>query len=63
MTEDEFNKHPFILTLDRIMAMHPMMTDSEKHALNEWERVNLGSGEKGTSDWPGWKDVFARLSH
>lgn len=63
MTEQEFNKHPFILTIERILSMHPKMTEGEKNALAEWERINLGPGGIGTSDWPGWKDVCARLSH
>lgn len=63
MTEQEFNKHPFILTIERMMFMHPKMTDGEKNALAEWEKINLGPGGQGTSDWPGWKDVCARLSH
>lgn len=63
MREQDFNEHPFILTVERIMAMHPRMTAGEKQALVEWEKVNLGSGGKGTTDWPGWTDVNARLSH
>lgn len=63
MREIDFNEHPFVLTVERILAMHPKMTEGEKQALAEWEEVSLGSGEVGTTDWPGWADVFARLSH
>ena len=63
MPEKNFNEHPFILTVERILTMHPRMSESERQALSEWERINLGSGEKGTTDWPGWADVCARLSH
>ena len=52
-TEQEFNEHPFILTLEHIMSMHNKMADHEKNALTEWERINSGSGGKGTTDWPG----------
>lgn len=63
MREIDFNEHPFVLTVERILAMHPKMTEGEKQKLAEWEKVSLGSGEKGTTDWPGWADVIARLSH
>lgn len=55
--------HPFVLTVERILAMQAKMTDVEKRALAEWERDHLGQGDKGTTDWPGWRDVYARLSH
>lgn len=63
MREQDFNEHPFILTVERMLAIFPKMTEGEKQALEEWEKVNLGSVEKGTTDWPGWTDVYARLSH
>lgn len=63
MTQQEFEEHPLILTIERIMSMHPKMTEDEKIALTEWEGVNCGFDDKGTTDWPGWKVVSARLSH
>ncbi|SFF32545.1 hypothetical protein [Paracidovorax wautersii] len=63
MTEEEFDQHPFILTFERMLSMHPKMTEQERNALAEWERVNLGPCGKGTSDWPGWSAVCARLCH
>lgn len=63
MHERDLSQHPLILTVERILAMHPRMTESERQALAEWEEENLGSGDKGTTDWPGWSDVYARLSH
>jgi hypothetical protein len=63
MTEQEFDQHPFILTVERMLSAHPKMTEDEQKALAEWERANLGAGGKGTSDWPGWSAVCARLSH
>lgn len=52
-----------MLTIERILAMAPKMTETEQKALHEWEGVNLGPGGLGTSDWPGWADVSARLQH
>jgi len=63
MTDQEFDQHPFILTVERMLAMHPKMTEDERNALAAWEQANLGKGDKGTSDWPGWSTVSARLSH
>lgn len=63
MRRTEFNDHPFVLTIERILTMQPKMTEDEKQALEQWEKINLGRGGKGTSDWPGWKEVCARLSH
>ncbi len=63
MTEQEFSTHPFVLTIEHILSMHTKMTADEKNALIEWERTNCGSGGKGTTEWPGWKVVSARLSH
>lgn len=63
MTEQEFDQHPFILTVERMLAVHPKMTEEELRALAEWERESLGPGGKRTSDWPGWSAVCARLSH
>ena len=31
------------------------LTDEEKEELASWESENLGTGEKATSDWPGWE--------
>lgn len=61
MDKRDISEHPFILTAERMVTMYPKMTENEKKALTEWEKVNLGS--KSTTDWPGWKDVCARLSH
>lgn len=63
MTEQEFDQHPFILTVERMLSVYPKMTEDEQKALAEWEQSNLGAGGKGTSDWPGWSAVCARLSH
>lgn len=63
MQEKDLSQHPLILTVERILAMHPNMTEAEKLALADWEAANLGSGDLGTTDWPGWSDVYARLSH
>lgn len=58
------NLRPFVLTAERIVAMHQRMTDEERNALALWEKANVrGDGTLGTSDWPGWISVIHRLSH
>lgn len=61
--DESIAQHPFILTVERMLSMIPQMTSEEKMALDAWEKDNLGEGGKGTTDWPGWSDVAARLSH
>lgn len=63
MAEQDLTANPLLLTVERILAMHKKMTEAEKRALVDWEQDNLGTGDKGTTDWPGWADVFNRLSH
>lgn len=63
MRKKDFDEHPYLLTVERMLAMQPKMTEEEKQALADWEKVNLGPGGKGTTDWPGWASVCARLSH
>lgn len=63
LDEQDFNAHPFVLTIEHIVSMHTKMTEEEKLALTEWESINCGLAGKGTTDWPGWKKVSARLSH
>jgi hypothetical protein len=54
----------FYLNAQRIAALYPMMSHSEKQALAIWESENItGDGQFTTSDWPGWDAVFKRLSH
>ncbi len=37
------------------------MSDTEKARLAAWEADNVdGSGEFGTSDWPGWERILDR---
>lgn len=60
---EKFNQHPFVLTVERMLSMVPKMTEGENAALSAWEAANLGSGGKGTTDWPGWMSVVSRLSH
>ena len=61
MKKPDIKPTPFALTVERMLSMHPKMNDAEKQALADWEKINLGS--KGTTDWPGWESVYARLSH
>jgi len=52
-----------MLTVERIMAMHPKMTDEERDALAQWEHDHLDGASVGTTEWPGWRAVVERLSH
>ena len=54
----------YYLNAQRIAALYPMMSHSEKQALAIWEsEIVTGNGPFTTSDWPGWEAVFKRLSH
>jgi hypothetical protein len=59
------DKHKSIVAnYERLIALHGVMTESEKKALAEWERKHVdGSGKYGTSDWPGWTVIAARHAH
>lgn len=49
---------------ERIVKAAMVMTDAEKEELAKWEAECVkGDGEVGTSDWPGWEAVVARISH
>jgi len=61
MTTDNIKSH--LAQYERLVTLHPDMTEDERVALHNWERENLGDGNKATSDWPGWAEVIARLSH
>jgi len=63
MMDENTAEHPFLLTVERMLSMIPNLTPDEKAELEAWEKVNLGSGGKGTTDWPGWTAVVSRLSH
>jgi hypothetical protein len=40
-----------------------LLTPEERRALTAWEGVHVsGDGQHGTSDWPGWTEVFIRVS-
>ncbi len=50
--------------MERMLKTYESMTDTEKHDLHAWEaKWVTGSGEFGSSDWPGWAAVHARLAH
>ncbi len=57
------NPNQFLFTVERMLSMFPEMTTNEKAELAAWEKDNLGSGGKGTTDWPGWANIASRLSH
>lgn len=53
-----------IARYERIIKAATIMTEVEKEALVEWEKVHVtGSGDFGTSDWPGWNGLIARITH
>lgn len=63
MNKVNVDEHLLVLTVERIVAAYPKMSEAEKNSLAKWERAHLERGEKGTTDWPGWTEVLARLSH
>lgn len=53
-----------IARYERIIQAATVMSEQEKIALAEWEKTHLtGSGDFGTSDWPGWEAIISRISH
>jgi hypothetical protein len=55
---------PFLITVERVLAAHAVMTADEKAAFEAWEALNVtGDGRFGTTDWPGWRGVFSRIAH
>lgn len=53
-----------LLSFDRMLQAHALMTPAEKAAFATWEsRFVIGDGAFGTTDWPGWSAVIARLSN
>ncbi|MEE5092441.1 hypothetical protein V2H26_21065 [Xanthomonas euvesicatoria] len=53
---------PTMDELERIVTFLPKLTDAERQALEYWEKEHVtGDGAAGSSDWPGWPDVFKRL--
>ncbi|MBM5458729.1 hypothetical protein H8F21_14270 [Pseudomonas sp. P66] len=66
--QDRENSNRFtesaIARYERIIKAATAMTDAEKVALAEWEVEHVtGSGDHGTSDWPGWEAIINRISH
>ncbi|MPQ69469.1 hypothetical protein [Pseudomonas sp. MWU12-2323] len=53
-----------IARYERIIKAATIMTEAEKKALSEWEAIHVtGSGDYGTSDWPGWEAIIPRITH
>ncbi|EKY4113656.1 TPA: hypothetical protein ACGW3M_001004 [Pseudomonas aeruginosa] len=49
---------------ERIVKAALVMTEAEKELLAKWEAEYVkGDGEFGTTDWPGWPQVIARITH
>jgi hypothetical protein len=54
----------YILNAQRIAEFYPLLSESEKQALEQWEAAHVqGDRRLSPSDWPGWPAVFKRLSH
>ena len=50
--------------LKRLVDASEHLTAQERAELVEWERKRVtGDAKFGTSDWPGWPAVIARLQH
>jgi len=53
-----------LLTFERMVAIHALMSDEERAMLGQWEKAYLGGpNQLATSEWPGWRVVFKRLAH
>lgn len=52
MTKKTTKENPFLLTIERIVTLHPKMSETEKQALAEWERTNHR----------GWRYRYNRLA-
>lgn len=49
---------------ERIIEAGRLMSEQEKIALAEWEKTHVtGSGDFGTTDWPGWETLISRITH
>ncbi|NOQ78543.1 MAG: hypothetical protein GQ546_04000 [Gammaproteobacteria bacterium] len=63
MDDKNQNKNTYLLNIERIMELSQSMTDEEKEALHNWERIYVTGDGLSTSDWPGWESVINRRSH
>lgn len=62
--EEAIAQHPYMLHIERIVRMYPMMTESERSALTDWaEDAVEGVIPFDASNWPGWTAVARRLAH
>jgi hypothetical protein len=62
--DEEFNENSKALTFERIAELSKLMSKEEQAELIRWEKEFVtGDGALATTDWPGWTDVFSRLSH
>lgn len=61
---DEVAAQQQLLSLERLLQAHDSMSPAEKAAFTSWEsRFVVGDGVFGSTDWPGWPAVIARLSN
>lgn len=66
MAKDLVNKRAEarLAMLERLVDASEHLTAQERAELVEWERKHVtGDAKFGTSDWPGWPAVIARLQH
>ena len=62
--EEAMARHPYMLHIERLVRMYPMMTEPERSALVDWaEDAVEGVMPFDASNWPGWTAVARRLAH
>ena len=62
--DEEIARHPYMLHIERIVRMYPLMTEAERSALTDWAEEAVDSVIPfDASNWPGWYAVARRLSH
>lgn len=56
-------EQPALLAMtEKMVRASALMSPAEQADLSRWERENVtGDGRFTSSDWPGWRHVFARV--
>ncbi|OUM00044.1 hypothetical protein [Variovorax sp. JS1663] len=62
--EEAIAQHPYMLHIERIVRIAPLMTNAERAALTAWAEEAVESAVPfDASIWPGWSAVARRLAH